>query len=60
MYKRQINDNINNILMGIRGMTRETRPTLLWAADEITYAPIGLLVDKVHFDQIAEFMEQTY
>jgi len=56
----RINDNINNILMGIRGMTRETRPTLLWAADEIVYAPIGLLVDKVHFDQIAEFMEQTY
>jgi PmbA protein len=56
----RINDNISNILMGIRGMTRETRPTLLWAADEIVYAPIGLLVDKVHFDQIAEFMDQTY
>jgi hypothetical protein len=46
--------------MGIRGMTRESKPTLLWAADEIVYAPAGLLVDKVHFDQIAGFMEQTY
>jgi hypothetical protein len=46
--------------MGIRGMTRESKPTLLWAADEIVYAPAGLLVDKVHFDQIAEFMDQTY
>ena len=56
----RINDNINNILMGIRGMTRESKPTLLWAADEIVYAPVGLLVEKVHFDQIAEFMDQTY
>lgn len=56
----RINDNINNILMGIRGMTSDTRPTLLWAADEIVYAPLGLMVDKVHFEEIAEFMEGTY
>ena len=56
----RINDNIANILMGIRGMTRETRPTLLWAADEIVYAPVGLMVDSVHFEEIAEFMEGTY
>lgn len=56
----RINDNISNVLMGILGMTRETRPTVLWAADEIVYAPLGIMVDKVHFEQIAEFMEQTY
>jgi len=56
----RINDNIANILMGIRGMTGDTRPTLLWAADEIVYAPVGLMVDRVHFEQIAEFMDQTY
>jgi PmbA protein len=56
----RINDNIGNILMGIRGMTSDTRPTLLWAADEIVYAPVGLMVDKVHFEEIAEFMEGTY
>ena len=56
----RINDNISNILMGIRGMTSDTRPTLRWAADEIVYAPIGLMVDKVHFEQIAEFMEGAY
>lgn len=56
----RINDNIGNVLMGIRGMTGETRPTLLWATDEIVYAPVGLMVDKVHFEQIAEFMDQTY
>jgi PmbA protein len=56
----RINDNISNILMGIRGMTRDTRPTVRWAADEIIYAPIGLMVDNVHFEEIAEFMEGTY
>lgn len=56
----RINDNIANILMGIRGMTGETRPTILWAADQIIYAPIGLMVDKVHFDAIAEFMDGAY
>jgi len=33
---------------------------VLWAADEIVYAPVGLMVDKVHFEAIAEFMEGTY
>jgi PmbA protein len=56
----RINDNIGNILMGIRGMTSDTRPTLLWGADEIVYAPVGLMVDKVHFEEIAEFMDGTY
>jgi PmbA protein len=56
----RINDNIGNVLMGIRGMTGDTRPTLLWAADEIVYAPVGLMVDNVHFEEIAEFMEGTY
>lgn len=56
----RINDNIRNILMGIRGMTSDARPTLLWAADEIVYAPVGLMVDRVHFEEIAEFMEDNY
>ena len=56
----RVNDNVANILMGIRGVTRDTIPTVLWAADEIVYAPLGIMVEKVHFDQIAEFMDQTY
>jgi hypothetical protein len=56
----RVNDNIGNILMGARGMTRETRPTLLWAADEMVYAPLGLMVDSVHFEEIARFIEETY
>jgi PmbA protein len=56
----RINDNISNILMEIRGMTGDTRPTVRWAADEIVYAPVGLMVDNVHFEEIAEFMQGTY
>jgi PmbA protein len=56
----RINDNISNILMGIRGITKDTRPTVVWGGDEIVYAPLGVMVDKVHFEAIAEFMDQTY
>jgi hypothetical protein len=56
----RINDNIGNILMGVRGITKDTRPTVLWAADEIVYAPTGLMVDAVHFEEIAEFIDETY
>lgn len=56
----RINDNIANILMGVRGMTGETRPTILWAGDQIVYAPLGLMVDRVHFEAIAEFMDTAY
>jgi len=56
----RINDNIANILMGIRGMTAETRPTILWPGSQIAYAPVGMMVDKVHFEAIAEFMDSAY
>jgi PmbA protein len=56
----RVNDNISNILMGVRGMTKDTRPTICWHADQIMYAPVGVMVEKIHFDQIAEFMDQTY
>lgn len=56
----RINDNIGNILMGVRGISKDTRPTVLWGADEIVYAPMGLMVDRVHFEEIASFMDQAY
>jgi hypothetical protein len=46
--------------MGVRGITKDTRPTVLWAADEMVYAPTGLMVEGVHFEEIAEFIEDTY
>ncbi|MBI5183371.1 MAG: TldD/PmbA family protein [Nitrospinae bacterium] len=35
----RINDNINNLLMNITGITRDKRPTIIWAADEVVHAP---------------------
>ena len=56
----RVNDNVRNILMGIRGITRDMRPTLSWGGDQIMYAPLGVMVAKVHFDQIAESMDGAY
>ncbi|MBE0430357.1 MAG: hypothetical protein IBX67_00860 [Dehalococcoidia bacterium] len=56
----RINDNIASILMGMRGMTSEARPTILWPGSQIAYAPLGMMVDKVHFEAIAEFMDAAY
>jgi predicted Zn-dependent protease len=56
----RVNDNIHNILTGIRGITRDTRPTVCWGGDQIMYAPVGVMVEKLHFDQIAEFMDGAY
>ncbi|MEE8347567.1 MAG: hypothetical protein V3S20_09485 [Dehalococcoidia bacterium] len=38
------------------GVSKEGKPTLVWAADEIVYAP-EIAVEKVRLDAIAEFME---
>jgi PmbA protein len=56
----RVNDNVRNVLMGIRGVTKDTRPKVSWGGDQIMYAPVGMLVEKVHFDQIAEFMDGVY
>jgi hypothetical protein len=56
----RVNENIRNILMGIRGITKDTRPTLSWGGDQIMYTPVGVMVERVHFDQIAEFMDGAY
>jgi PmbA protein len=56
----RINDNIANILTGITAMTSQSRPTILWPSVQIAYAPLGIMVDKVHFEAIAEFMDSAY
>jgi hypothetical protein len=53
----RINDSIHRVLQGIIGVGRERRPTLVWAADEIVYAP-EMAVEKVAVQQIAGFVEQ--
>src|SRR3990170_2257773 len=52
----RINDNIRNVLNGVIGVSKEGKPTLVWAADEIVYAP-EIALDKLHIDAIAEYME---
>src|SRR3990172_2059126 len=52
----RINENIRNVLSGVIGVSKEGKPTLVWAADEIVYAP-ELAVEKVRLDAIGEYME---
>jgi predicted Zn-dependent protease len=52
----RINDNIRNVLNGVMGVSSEGMPTLVWAADEIVYAP-EIAIEKVRMDAIAEYME---
>ena len=52
----RINENVHNFLNGVIGVAKEGKPTLVWAADEIVYAP-EIAVEKVHIDAIAEYME---
>jgi len=52
----RINENIHSVLNGVIGVSKEGKPTLVWAADEIVYAP-EIAVEKVRVDAIAEYME---
>jgi hypothetical protein len=52
----RINDNFLNVLMGMTAVSKDGKPTLVWAADEIVYAP-EIAVQKVHIDAIAEYMD---
>jgi PmbA protein len=52
----RITDNIMKVLGDVMGVTREGKPTLVWAADEIVYAP-EIAVKGVHLDAIAEYMD---
>jgi PmbA protein len=52
----RINDNVTRLLGAIVGTTKDARGTLVWAADEVVYAP-SVAVTGVHVDAIAGFME---
>ena len=53
----RISDNIHNILSNIVGIGKDVKGTLVWAADEVIYAP-EIAVRGVKIDEIAGFMEQ--
>lgn len=52
----RISDNVMNVMNNVIGVTKEGKPVLVWAADEIVYAP-EMAVKNVHLDAIAEYME---
>jgi PmbA protein len=52
----RINDNIATILNNVVGITKEAKGTIVWAADEVVYAP-EIAVSGVHVDAIAGFMD---
>ena len=53
----RINENIERILANIVGITKDARGTIVWAADEVVYAP-EIAVRGVRVDEIAGFMEE--
>ncbi len=52
----RINDSVTRVLTHIVGITKDVKGTLVWAADEVVYAP-EIAVTGVHVDEIAGFME---
>ncbi len=52
----RLNDNILNVLNSVIGVSKTGKPTLVWAADEIVYAP-EIAVEKLHIDAIADYMD---
>jgi len=53
----RINDNIATFLNNITAITKDVKGTIVWAADEVVYAP-EVAVTGVHVDEIAGFMEE--
>jgi PmbA protein len=53
----RINDNISTVLGGVIGATKSAKGTIVWAADEVVYAP-ELAVAGVRIDEIAGFMDE--
>jgi predicted Zn-dependent protease len=52
----RINDNIATVLENVVGVGAEPRGTIVWAADEVVYAP-EIAVSGIHVEEIAGFME---
>jgi PmbA protein len=52
----RINDSILRLLKNIVGVTKEAKGTLVWAADEVVYAP-EVAIQNVRVDEIAQFMD---
>ena len=49
----RINDNITTFLNNVAGVTKDVKGTIVWAADEVVYAP-EIAVTDVRVDAIAD------
>ncbi len=52
----RINDNIATVLNDVVAVTAQRKGTIVWAADEVVYAP-EIAVSGVHVEEIAGFMD---
>ncbi len=52
----RINDNIHRVLRNIIGITKKRRGTVVWAADEVVYAP-EVAVSSLKLNEIASYVE---
>ena len=49
----RINDNIATFLNNVVGVTKDARATIVWAADEVVYAP-EVAVSGIRIDEVAD------
>jgi PmbA protein len=52
----RINDNIHNVLRHITGLTTQRKGIVVWAADEVVYAP-HLALSRLRLTEIAGYVE---
>jgi predicted Zn-dependent protease len=53
----RINANLATVLENVVGVTKDAKGTIVWAADEVVYAP-EIAVSGVRVEEIAGFMEE--
>lgn len=54
----RLSGNIRALLRQVIGVTKQNKPIIGWAADEIIYAP-EIAVSDLHLTEIAQFMESV-
>jgi PmbA protein len=54
----RITGNIRHVLQNILGITKRSRPMLVWGSDEVIYAP-EIAVRDLQLSEIAQFMESV-
>src|SRR5262249_53320934 len=53
----RINDNVTRLLQHVVRITKDVKGTLVWASEEVVYAP-EIAVSGVHVDEIGGFLQE--